>query len=1069
MTSKGLKNRAISFLSILALASTLIPTASVHANTDTNPVILLDANSSATSVSPLLFGANSRYYFDGRGMYDPVNKEVYPDFYDSYNDAGIKAMRYPGGTVANLFKWQRAVGNGNGTNPDSGLPQVHGMDQSVMSVNFNLDEALKFTENTGTELTYMYGMGNGDPTDAANLVQYLNGTDTNNPYVQLRISNGHPAPYNITYFEIGNETGPGPQMYWLNGIPSGTDYRDAYVNGSVVNFTKQTVVLKADWSFMKQGAYKSTGVAGQEVYAPYGPPTAGTDTLYVAGAPWTRVTSFAGYGPSDQVYQIDYNTGRITFGDGMNGQIPPAGATVTITYSAFKYGYKDYYTAMKNVDPTIKVISNIADNEAIAAFRNANVPYDGMTTHPYWGFGVTSNANLTDYYAGTMGQVNVTVGWVSSLQQRLKIEPLSGGIVFPSEYGLTAKLNGYPHYLLGLGDALYIGKTLMKYMQMGIPIAEKHSLIDTWFQEDNLGIGNMAIFNNNNTPGSPYNFTPNVSAEMFKLLTNMTGTTALNAPAIVNMPTYAFSGGNNATYTQNSLNSVATKDADGNLYLHVLNEAPATDYTSTINIANYEPGSTATVWKLGEGIALDQYNLPGEAPTVVNEESTISVPGNTFTYTFPAHTMTAIKLSGTVSKPAYIGTAHYKLDETSGSTASDSSGNNNTAVISSNGGNVTWESNGKVNGALHLAPSGTNAFGDYYISIPNFFDPGATNFTIAAWVKLDQPSGPGSNQTILAQEGASGRSILYRDVNTGKLNSYLGGVTTTSNGTIPVGTWTHVALVKNGGTIQLYINGALDKTASVTTESSTGKFRVGAHKAPSATSANWNGSIDDIQLSQKALTSAQISNMYDGTIYYSMNENVGSAVASDNSGNNNTASLLTSGGSASFDINGKEGSALRLSGSYGDYYLSVPNFFDPASTDFTVAAWVKLDQASAAGSNQTIFAQEGSGGRSILYRDVNTGTLKSFLGGVNTTSTGTIPIGTWTHVALVKSGSTIKLYINGVLDTTATVTAESAAGNFRLGAHKSPSSNNSNWNGLIDEVYLAKKAFSDAQIQNLYH
>ncbi|MGG1515493.1 LamG-like jellyroll fold domain-containing protein [Paenibacillus oryzisoli] len=67
----------------------------------------------------------------------------------------------------------------------------------------------------------------------------------------------------------------------------------------------------------------------------------------------------------------------------------------------------------------------------------------------------------------------------------------------------------------------------------------------------------------------------------------------------------------------------------------------------------------------------------------------------------------------------------------------------------------------------------------------------------------------------------------------------------------------------------------------------------------------------------------------------------------------------------------------------------------------------------------------------------------------------TIPTGAWSHVALVKNGNTIMLYINGILDTTAEVTTESAMGNFRLGTNKSHTGSNADWNGLIDDVYMA--------------
>ena len=50
--------------------------------------------------------------------------------------------------------------------------------------------------------------------DAVDLIQYANG-DTNTTWGALRAANGHPAPFNLKYMEIGNENG-------------GTYYNDRY-------------------------------------------------------------------------------------------------------------------------------------------------------------------------------------------------------------------------------------------------------------------------------------------------------------------------------------------------------------------------------------------------------------------------------------------------------------------------------------------------------------------------------------------------------------------------------------------------------------------------------------------------------------------------------------------------------------------------------------------------------------------------------------------------------------------------------------------------------------------------
>lgn len=60
-------------------------------------------------------------------------------------------------------------------------------------------------------------------------------------------------------------------------------------------------------------------------------------TLEVAEASglntWERQERLSEYGPDDKVYELDAITGQITFGNGINGRIPPANSQVLVTYS----------------------------------------------------------------------------------------------------------------------------------------------------------------------------------------------------------------------------------------------------------------------------------------------------------------------------------------------------------------------------------------------------------------------------------------------------------------------------------------------------------------------------------------------------------------------------------------------------------------------------------------------------------------------------------------------------------------------------------------------------------------
>lgn len=55
--------------------------------------------------------------------------------------------------------------------------------------------------------------------------------------------------------------------------------------------------------------------------------------LAVNGEQWKCVASFDYSGPSDEVYTLDRDAGKITFGDGQRGQRPPNGSRIHATYT----------------------------------------------------------------------------------------------------------------------------------------------------------------------------------------------------------------------------------------------------------------------------------------------------------------------------------------------------------------------------------------------------------------------------------------------------------------------------------------------------------------------------------------------------------------------------------------------------------------------------------------------------------------------------------------------------------------------------------------------------------------
>jgi len=148
----------------------------------------------------------------------------------------------------------------------------------------------------------------------------------------------------------------------------------------------------------------------------------------------------------------------------------------------------------------------------------------------------------------------------------------------------------------------------------------------------------------------------------------------------------------------------------------------------------------------------------------------------------------------------------------------------------------------------------------------------AGSYTVSAWVKINTPAD--YNQAVLAQDG-NVNSGFYLGVNSycgDCWDFYFAGSDTTNPafGTpaegpaAQPGIWTDLAAVYDAGTqtAQLYVNGILTGTTTVTTWPATGSFTIGQDLYNGAASDFIDGSIADVQTWNTALTPAQISAMY---------------------------------------------------------------------------------------------------------------------------------------------------------------------------------------------------------------
>jgi alpha-N-arabinofuranosidase len=111
----------------------------------------------------------------------------------------IPILRYPGGCFADTYHWRDGIGD-----RDRRPERWSDMWNEWEPNDFGFDDFMTYARTLGFEPQITLNYLTSDPAEAAQWVQYANGSiDT--PMGKLRAQNGHAAPYNIKYWAVGNE------------------------------------------------------------------------------------------------------------------------------------------------------------------------------------------------------------------------------------------------------------------------------------------------------------------------------------------------------------------------------------------------------------------------------------------------------------------------------------------------------------------------------------------------------------------------------------------------------------------------------------------------------------------------------------------------------------------------------------------------------------------------------------------------------------------------------------------------------------------------------------------------
>ncbi len=115
-------------------------------------------------------------------------------------------LRFPGGNFVSAYEWRNAVGD-----IDKRPPIFDPVWHAVQPNDVGTDEFVTLCRLLGVDPYITVNAGFGDAWSARQLVEYANGAATT-PMGKWRAANGHPAPYHVKFWGIGNEAWGDYQM-----------------------------------------------------------------------------------------------------------------------------------------------------------------------------------------------------------------------------------------------------------------------------------------------------------------------------------------------------------------------------------------------------------------------------------------------------------------------------------------------------------------------------------------------------------------------------------------------------------------------------------------------------------------------------------------------------------------------------------------------------------------------------------------------------------------------------------------------------------------------------------------
>jgi hypothetical protein len=327
------------------------------------------------------------------------------------------------------------------------------------------------------------------------------------------------------------------------------------------------------------------------------------------------------------------------------------------------------------------------------------------------------------------------------------------------------------------------------------------------------------------------------------------------------------------------------------------------------------------------------------------------------------------------------------------------------------------------------------------------FTLGSGDWTIEAWVF----TGASATQKVVAGQIDSGGTTLSLSFqldmsSTDYPRVIIASGTTlyiaTSSSTLPKNQWVHLAGVRDGNTMRIYVNGVQTGTqgvTGVTVNDSSSNVGIGRHGQYAG--LDWDGYISNLRLVKGTCVYPSGTTFIPSAAPLTAITNTSLLTCQSNRfiDNSTNAFALTVNGTPSVQAfqpfpgaTTWSGSVLGGSGYFdgsGDFLSAPSNAALALPGDFTFECWVNPNNVSG---DKGIYSTATSGG---LYVYLTGSSVVVRVYAVTTLITaGTIVAGQWSHIAVTRSGTTVTLYVNGTSVGTATSSQSFAQATTYIGS-----------------------------------